>query len=281
MHSIFPCFWMNSEAQLAAEFYLQVFPDARVTIANAMVVQLELRGSKFMLLNGGPQFQANPSISNFIYCGSTEEIDRIYSALLPGAKVMMPLGAYPWTSRYAWMTDRFGVSWQLDVDPVRANQKVVPALLFSAPQANAVARAMHHYTTIFNPSVVLMEVPHALQSGAEEGSLLFAQFRLRSSLFNAMSSLEEQDFQFTPGNSLVVECETQLEIDQLWKALGEGGHYQMCGWLVDQFGVSWQIIPSVLPQLLNDEQQRMKVMEALMPLQKLEIATLLEAAGIA
>lgn len=277
MHPIYPCFWLNGNAPEAARFYLEVFPDALVTDENPMVVHLALRGAKLILLNGGPKYQVNASISNFVYCGSVEEIDRLYASLLPGATVMMPLGAYPWTSRYAWLVDQFGISWQLDVDPIRSAQKIVPAMLFSQPQGHVVAEAVQHYTRIFQPSMVLMESPYPTESGMPDGSLLFAQFKLHGSIFNAMSSAQTHEFQFSPGNSFVVECDTQEQIDHFWTELGAGGHYQMCGWLVDKYGVSWQIIPAILPKLLADPAKRERVVEACMQIQKFEIAGLLEA----
>jgi predicted 3-demethylubiquinone-9 3-methyltransferase (glyoxalase superfamily) len=277
MHPIYPCFWLNGTAPQAAQFYLQAFPDARVVSENPMVVQLEIRGHKIMLLNGGPMYQANAAISNFVYCGSDEEIDRLYAALLPGATVFMPLGEYPWTRRYAWIVDQFGIAWQLDVDPIRSEQKIVPALLYSQPQGHAVAEAVRHYTRIFEPSKVLMESPYAPGSGMPDGALLFAQFKLGPSIFNAMSSTQTHEFQFSPGNSLVVECDTQQQIDHYWTELGAGGHYQMCGWLVDRYGVSWQIIPAVLPQLMADPAKRDRVVEAFMKMQKFDITALLSA----
>lgn len=277
MLPVYPCFWLNGNAHEAARFYVEVFPDAQVSHENPMVVHLELRGSKLMLLNGGPMYQSNAAISNFVYCGTVEEIDRLYAALLPGAQVMMPLGAYPWTSRYAWLVDQFGISWQLDVDPIRAAQKIVPALLFSQPQGHAVAEAVQHYTRIFQPSMVLMEAPHPPDSGMPEGALLFAQFKLNGWIFNAMSSTQAHDFQFSPGNSFVVECDTQEQIDHFWAELGSGGQYQMCGWLVDRYGVSWQILPSILLKLMADPARRDRVVEAFMHIQKFEIAKLLEA----
>jgi predicted 3-demethylubiquinone-9 3-methyltransferase (glyoxalase superfamily) len=121
-----------------------------------------------------------------------------------------------------------------------------------------------------------MEAPHPPQAGMPDGALLFAQFKLHDYIFNAMSSTERHEFQFGPGNSFVVECDTQEQIDHFWSELGEGGQYQMCGWLVDRYGVSWQIIPSILPTLMADPLKRDKVVEAFMKMQKFEIAGLLE-----
>jgi predicted 3-demethylubiquinone-9 3-methyltransferase (glyoxalase superfamily) len=277
MNSIYPCIWFNSEAQQAALFYMEVFPDAERLSENPMVVSLSIRGTKLMLLNGGPMYHANAAISYFVYCGSDGEIERLYAALTDGGSVRMPLGTYPWTRRYAWVLDKFGVSWQLDVDPIRSAQKIVPSLLYSQPQSHVVSDAVRFYTRIFDPSMILMEAPHPPQAGLPDGALLFAQFKLDGYIFNAMSSTEHHDFQFGPGNSFVVECDTQEQIDHYWAELGTDGQYQMCGWLVDRYGVSWQIIPSILPTLMSDPSKRDKVVEAFMKMQKFDIAGLLEA----
>jgi predicted 3-demethylubiquinone-9 3-methyltransferase (glyoxalase superfamily) len=277
MNPIYPCIWFNGEAQQAASFYQEVFPDAERLNENPMVVSLAIRGTKLMLLNGGPMFSANAAISYFVYCGSDEEIERLYAAFIEGGSIMMPLGTYPWTRRYAWIVDKFGVSWQLDVEPIRAAQKIVPSLLYSQPQSQVVSEAVRFYTNIFEPSMILMEAPHPPQAGMPEGALLFAQFKLNGYIFNAMSSTEQHDFQFGAGNSFVVECDTQEQIDHFWSELESGGQYQMCGWLVDRYGVSWQIIPSILPILMADPLKRDKVVDAFMKMQKFEIAGLLEA----
>jgi predicted 3-demethylubiquinone-9 3-methyltransferase (glyoxalase superfamily) len=277
MLSIYPCIWFDQQAQQAASFYEEVFPDAERLSENPMVVLISIRGTKLMLLNGGPMYQANAAISYFVYCGSDEEIERVYAAFTAKGSIMMPLGTYPWTRRYAWVIDQFGVSWQLDVEPIRAAQKIVPALLFSQPQGHVVAEAVRNYTRIFEPSMILMEAPHPPQADMLEGALLFAQFKLHDYIFNAMSSTERHEFQFGPGNSFVVECDTQEQIDHFWSELGSGGQYQMCGWLVDRYGVSWQIIPSILPTLMADPLKRDKVVEAFMKMQKFEIAGLVDA----
>lgn len=277
MKPIYPCLWFNGQAQAAVEFYSTVFPSAQILQDSGMVVTCSLNGTKFMALNGGAMFRTNPAVSFFVYCGSDNEIDRIYAALLDGGSVIMPLGAYPWNRRYAWINDKFGVSWQLDVDDIRTSQKIVPTLLFSPPQSDAVAEAMHHYTRIFSDSKVLLEAPFAPDADRPIGTLLFAQFKLNGVVMNAMSSPMENDFNFSPGNSFVIECDTQEEIDHFWAELGAGGNYQMCGWLTDRYGVSWQVIPSILPQMMGDASRRDRVVDAFMKMQKFDIKTLEEA----
>ncbi len=113
--------------------------------------------------------------------------------------------------------------------------------------------------------------------GDIEGTVKHAQFTLGNSVLMAMDSSRTHGFEFNEGISLVVECDTQGQIDHYWDRLTEGGSEGRCGWLKDQFGVSWQIVPSVLAQLINDPERSPKVVEAFMKMKKFEIGKLLEA----
>jgi predicted 3-demethylubiquinone-9 3-methyltransferase (glyoxalase superfamily) len=140
-----------------------------------------------------------------------------------------------------------------------------------------VKEAVEYYKNIFPSSDTIFEAPFSPDAGIPEGSLLFARFQLNGNVFNAMSSTEYHDYDFTPGNSIVIECETQEEIDYFWEKLGKEGRYSMCGWLEDKYGVSWQIIPSILPDLMADPVKAQKVTAAFMSMQKLEIEPILKS----
>ncbi len=242
-----------------------------------MVITAAIRGTKMMFLNGGPMYRPTPATSYFVYCGGVEEIDRIYGALSEGGTVRMPLGEYPWTSRYAWVQDKFGVDWQLDVDDIRSSQKIVPALLFANEKAGMVKTAMDRYVETFPDSRILLEAPYPDAAEMPAGTLLFAQFRLRDMIVNAMSSSIPHDFDFSPGNSFVISCRDQAEIDHFWDALGEGGRYDRCGWLADAYGVSWQVVPAILGELMADPERAPRVIEAFLKMGKFDLATLLNA----
>ena len=137
--TIYPCLWFDGEAKAAADHYCSIFADSKITSENPIVVNLELNGTKFMALNGGPHYK------------------------------------------------------------------------------------------------------------------------------------------FTPANSYVIECETQEEIDHYWEKLGQGGRYDQCGWLSDKFGVSWQIVPSILHELMADPERAPKVVEDFMKMQKFDIEKLMAA----
>ena len=274
---IFPCLWFNQEAAEAVAFYVALFPNASVQQQNPIVTTFSIHGTKFMALNGGPTYQMSPAVSYFVYCGSQPEIERIYTELVKDGSILMPLGKYDWSPQYAWVQDRFGVNWQLDVEPINAPQKIVPALLFANEKKESVREAREMYMKLFQPAMHLMEWPYPPTANLSEGSLLFTQFKLNGTIMNAMSSTHPHEFDFTHGNSFVVSCETQAEIDEYWEKLGAGGHYSNCGWLVDRYGLSWQIVPTILPTLMNDPEKGPRVMKAFLQMQKFDIDTLLKA----
>jgi len=273
---IYPCIWFDNNGQEAANFYCSVFNNAKLLQSNPIVTTFEAGGLKFMLLNGGPKYKVTPAVSYFVYCNGEAEINRLYDVLKEGGTVLMPLDKYDWSPRYAWVQDRYGVNWQLDVEEINNAQKIVPNLLFVNEKMGRVKEARDYYMTIFPNSMQLMEMAHPPASGLPDGALLFTQFKLNGFIMNAMSSTMQHDYDFTPGNSFVVECDTQEEIDQLWEVLGNNGRYDMCGWLADQFGVSWQIVPSVLSELMSNPEKGPRVIQAFLKMQKFDIQTLLD-----
>ena len=112
-NKIYPCLWFDGQAKAAAELYCSIFGYGTITTDTPMVVTFELNGQKFMGLNGGPQYQPNPSISFYTVCETEAEIDATWQQLSEGGMVLMALDKYPWSPKYGWVQDRFGISWQL------------------------------------------------------------------------------------------------------------------------------------------------------------------------
>lgn len=277
--TIYPCLWFDGNAAEAANFYCSLFNNAQILQQTPVVTTFELDGTLFMGLNGGPMYRVNPAISYFVYCGGSEaEVSRLYTALSEGGSILMPLDKYDWSSKYAWVEDRFGVNWQLDIDNINSTQKIVPALLFANQKKEQVKTAIDCYAEIFKSSKILMEVPYPPTAPMPEGTLLFAQYKVNNFIFNAISSYVKHDFDFSPANSFVIECEDQAEIDYYWDKLGQdGGRYEQCGWLADKFGVSWQIVPAILPKLMTNPQSGERVMQALLKMQKIDIEILVNS----
>lgn len=277
-NKIYPCLWFDNQSNAAAEFYCTVFPDSKIKSVNPMVVIFELFGKKFMALNGGPMFKINPSISMFVTCDSTEEIDRYWKLLGDGGTPLMNLDKYPWSERYGWISDKFGMTWQLMLGKMpEKGQKITTSFLFANKQYGKGAEAIKFYTSIF-PEATIDSLQQYGEGGAQpKGNLEFGQFTLNGEKFAAMDGPGDHEFTFNEALSLVVDCDTQDEIDYYWNKLTEGGEESMCGWLKDKFGVSWQIVPTVLGSLMNDPDKGKRVMAAFMKMKKFDIQTLLDA----
>lgn len=276
--TIYPCLWFNGNASEAAHFYCSVFKDSHIVDENPLVVTLESSGEKFMCLNGGREFSINPSVSFFVVCESIEEVDMYWKILTEGGMEMMPLDKYPWSERYAFIQDRLGASWQLSYGKMEdVGQKFTPTLMFTESKAGKAEEAISFYTSVFDPSSVTGIMRYEAGDGDKEGTVKHAQFKLGDYVMMAMDSSLAHGFEFNEGISLVVECDTQEQIDYYWTRLTEGGSEGQCGWLKDQYGVSWQIVPAILGQLMSDPERSQRVVEAFMKMKKFEIGKLLEA----
>jgi predicted 3-demethylubiquinone-9 3-methyltransferase (glyoxalase superfamily) len=275
---IFPCLWFDGNAKEAAKFYCTVFGNSRIITDSPMVVQFEVEGKKLMGLNGGPMFSINPSISLFVTCGTNEEIESIHNKLIDGGTALMPLDKYPWSDKYVWIVDQFGMSWQLTLGELPEDgQKIITSFLFVGKQYGKAQDAIKHYTSIFPNSAV-----HHLEKAKAgeiqpEGDLKFGSFSLDNETFAAMDGFGDHKFEFNEGLSIMVECETQDDIDRYWNRLTEGGEESRCGWLKDRFGVSWQIVPKVLGSLMKDQGKAQRVMAEVMKMKKLDMQTMVNA----
>lgn len=273
-----PCLWFDGQAQAAADFYASAFPDAKKLGGNAMVATVEVGGLKLTLLDGGPQFKINPSISFFYHCASEAEIDSLWAKLAGGGSVLMGLDAYPFAKRYGWLADKYGVNWQLMLPESPPAQKAFPSLMFTGSLAGRAEEAIRFYASVFKDSSVGMLSRYGPgQAPDKEGTLNFGAFTLGGRSFSAMDSAHPHAFTFSEAVSLVVTCEDQAEIDYYWKRLGEGGSDGQCGWLKDKFGLSWQVVPKVLESLMSDPERSGRVVQAFLKMKKFDIAALMEA----
>ncbi len=284
--NIIPCLWYDNEAEEAVKFYSSLFDESKVNRilhfgkegfefhhkpeGSVMTVEFELNGQKFLALNGGPDIRFSEAVSLFVYCESEERINFLYQKLSEVGSINMPLDKYDWSPKYAWVKDKFGLSWQLDIESINSSQKIVPSLLFVNDKYNKVKEAANHYTSIFHNSKILMEYP-------ADNYLLFAQIKLSDYLLNCMSGGNmAHNFDFNDALSLMIYCDTQDEIDYYWNRLTENGQEVQCGWLKDKFGVSWQVVPKILDDLLENPKTSSKAMNAMFSMVKFDIKKLLE-----
>ena len=296
MQKITPFLWFDDNVEEAVNFYTSIFENSKIgkvtrydessaaasgrPKGSVLTIAFQLNQQNFVALNGGPQFKLNPSTSFFVYCESEGKIKLLYQKLSDGGKVIMPLDKYDWSTKYAWVEDKFGVSWQLDVDKINNPQKILPALLFVNDKLLKVKEAVSYYISIFPDSKIIMETSYDKAAGLPDGSLLFAQFKLFGYLFNAMSGQGQHNFDFNEAFSFVVNCNDQAEVDYYWnKLISDGGTESQCGWLKDKYGISWQIVPTILNTFLSDKdgKRSQSVMKAVLQMKKINIAELEKA----
>lgn len=291
---IVPCLWLDSEAEEAASFYTRTFPGGRVLgvsrypesadnpggkpRGSVLTVEFEIAGQRFTALNGGPQFKINPTISFFAFTATTDETDSIFAALAEGGKVLMPIDAYPWSERYGWVQDRFGVSWQVMTGREPEGPTIVPCLMFSGAQHGRAEEAMRFYTEVFDGGSI-ESVARYTADEAPVGTVKHGRFVLAGQHMVAMDSHLEHEHTFDEGLSLQIMCDDQAELDRYWDRLTDGGEEGPCGWLKDRFGVSWQVVPNAMSDwmLSDDAAGRDRAFEAMLPMKKLDISALQRA----
>lgn len=276
---ITPCLWFNNQAKEAGAFYCSTLAKAKPVSQSPIVTEIEISGQPITLLDGGPMYQPNASISLFYVCDTEEEIDRIWEAFAREGSVLMPLDKYEWSERYGWINDKYGVSWQFwlgDIEEV--GQRVTPCLLFTGKQSGLAAEAMDHYASIFkNPVHESILRYENTEAPGQHGKVKQARLALNGQKFMFRDAVQAHDFTFSEGVSFTIHCQTQSEIDYYWERLTEGGEESMCGWLKDKFGVSWQVIPTILVKLMSDSSKAGKAAKAFMQMRKFDIEKLVQA----
>jgi len=291
-HQIVPCIWLDGEAEQAAAFYARTFPGGRITATSrypessdnpsgkprgsVLTVELEVAGQGFTLLNGGPLFVPNPSVSFFVHLDGSDEADRLFAPLADGGEVLMPLDAYPWSERYGWVKDRFGVSWQ-----VMAGRRppggatVAPCLMFAGPQHGRAEEAMNAYAAIF-PGGRVADLARYADGEGPPGTVKHGRLVLAGQDLVAMDSHVAHGITFNEALSLQVMCEDQQTLDRYWSELSAGGARGPCGWLKDRFGLSWQVVPIQMGGWMSsqDAAARDRAFAAMLTMKRLDIAAL-------
>ena len=292
-HRIVPCIWLDDQAEAAADFYVAAFPEGRVEAVarypssgenpskkppgSVLTVDLTVAGLRMTLLNGGPRFAPNPSVSFHVHLPDAAAVDALHARLSVGGTDLMPLDAYPWSPRFVWLQDRNGVSWQLMARPEAARPAVVPAIMFGGPQHGRAREAIAAYVAALPRSRVVHVEDFGAGEGGEVGTVKQAVFELFGEPFVAMDGGPGHAFGFGMGMSLQVMCADQAEVDAVAGALAaEGGEEDQCGWVRDRFGLWWQVVPERIAAWMasDDAAARDRVFEALMPMRRLDVAAL-------
>jgi predicted 3-demethylubiquinone-9 3-methyltransferase (glyoxalase superfamily) len=290
--AIVPCLWFDSQAEEAARFYTRTFGDGRVLATShypesldnpsgkprgsVLTVDFEVLGRRFTALNGGPLFVINPSVSFFVHTDTAARTDELCAELAQGGRYLLAPGKFPWSERYAWVEDRFGVSWQVTTsERAPGGAAIVPCLMFADAQHGRAEEAMRAYAAVFPDSRIV----HIERYGADrgpEGKVVHGRFVLAGQEFVAMDSHEPRGATFNEGLSFQVMCEDQAEVDRYWDLLSAGGHPGVCGWLEDAFGLSWQVVPKSISTWLTSRDARAKdrAFQAMLGMKKLDVAAL-------
>lgn len=294
MQKIVPHIWFDTVAKEAVEFYCSAFPNSKITRSSVLhntpdgdcdVLTFNLNGHNFMAINAGPYFKLNPAISFMLNFDPSqddkakEHLEELWNKLVDRGTVLMPLQAYPFSRLYGWVQDRYGVTWQLiltnpDGDP---RPFITPSLMFTEKGTNKAEEAMKFYLSVFKDSKPGTLARYPENTGpAKKGSLMFADFMLENQWFAAMDSGVAQTYSFNEAISLLINCDTQEEIDEYWDKLSAVPEAEQCGWLKDPYGVSWQISPTVMHEMLQNgtPEQVNRVTQAFLKMKKFDIAKL-------
>lgn len=294
MQKITPYLWFDKEAKEAAEFYVSVFGgDSEVTSAtpindtpsgDAEMVTFRLRGHDFMAISAGPIFKFNPSVSFILNFDPSQsknalgDLNNLWEKLSQGGSPLMPLEDYPFSKRYGWIQDKYGLSWQLILTNPEGEPRpfITPSLLFTEDMCGKAEEAKMYYISVFkNSRDGIIARYEANMEPDKEGTVMYEDFMIDGVWFSAMDSAREHGYTFNEAISLMISCNTQKEIDYFWEKLSAHPEAEQCGWCKDRYGVSWQIVPANLGTLMRGKpEQRARVTQAFLKMKKFDIAAL-------
>lgn len=309
MQKIIPSLWFDKNCEEAMNFYVSVFSKLSGKKEESKIISIlryekgmetpgieemegkiltgifELAGFRFMALDGGPIFEFNPSVSFFLNFDPSQDknasanIDKFWKEISKDGKVLMEFQKYPFSEKYGWCEDKFGLSWQLILTNPEGDDRpfIVPSLMFVGDMAGKAEEAVEFYLQVFNNSKKgsFNRYPKGMEPD-KEGTIMFSDFMIENQWFAAMDSAQKHKFSFNEAISFLVNCKDQKEVDRFWETLSFVPESEQCGWLKDKFGVSWQIVPTDMGKMLSDsDRERLKrVLNEMLKMKKIVIADL-------
>jgi predicted 3-demethylubiquinone-9 3-methyltransferase (glyoxalase superfamily) len=294
---IVPHLWFDREAKEAAEFYASIFPNSKINGSTSIlntpsgdsnIVSFELWGQQFMAISAGPYFKFNSSVSFIVNFDPSREFDaveklnEVWNKLSEGGKVLMPLDKYPFSEKYGWIQDKYGLSWQLILSNPEGEERpsIVPQLMFAGEKCGHAEEAIHFYLSIFKNAKqgLIAHYPKGIEPD-KDGTIMFSDFSLENQWFAAMDSTHEHNYSFNEAISFMVYCDTQEEIDYYWEKLSVVPEAEQCGWLKDKYGLSWQIVPSEMDEMMSKgtSEQLERVTKAFLKMKKFDLVELRKA----
>lgn len=278
MQKIIPNIWFDHAAREAVDFYLDAFGDhareiettryptenlpefQREFAGEILTIEFELYECRFVAINAGSEFRPGPALSfmvNFdpsIDADAEHHLRHLWQKLTRDGTVRMELSNYDFSTLYGWVEDKYGVNWQLILTNPAGEPRptIIPSLLFTGSAMHQANAARQYYVDTFSESHSGRVAPYPVAMGdMAPNDIMFSDFVLADQWFTAMDGGSEHEFSFTEGVSLQVNCKDQEEIDYLWNRLSAYPENEQCGWCKDRFGVSWQIVPQEMGDLMK------------------------------
>jgi len=277
---IVPNLWFNHNAEEAVNFYVSVFPESSIIstarypdasdegledfqrdlASDILTIEFMLWGKRFTAINAGPEFSPSASTSFMVNfdpkydAEASQHIDDVWQKLADGGTVRMELGEHPFSKRYGWVQDKYGYNWQLILTNPEGEDRptIIPSLIFGGPVQGRACEARDYYLEVFKNAREGMVAEYPADTGpAKAGDVMFSDFQLEGEWFTAMDSGVEQDATFNEAVSFAVMCEDQDELDYYWSKLSAVPESEQCGWCKDKYGVSWQIVPKNMEELMT------------------------------
>ncbi len=287
---ITPNLWFDGNAREAAEFYTSVFPGSKLLGGSTypaskekgladfqqdlagkdLTIEFNLAGHDFVGINAGPDFKPTPALSFMVNFDPSrddqakEHLDEVWGKLFEGGEALMELGEYPFSKWYGWVKDRYGFTWQLILTNPDGEERpcIIPNLMFANDNANKAEEAIDFYLSVFKDSKIGTVARYEQgQEPVKAGGIMFADFDLGGEWFAAMDAPGAHEFGFNEAVSLSVACKDQAEIDDLWSKLSAVPESEQCGWCKDKYGVSWQIVPENMEELMKKPDAFAKMMQ--------------------
>ncbi len=299
MQKIVPHLWFDTQAKEAAQFYVAAFGNgSAITHSSVLkntpsgdcdILSFQLAGYEFMAISAGPYFKINPTISFMVNFdpsrdpGAREHLDALWEKLADGGTPLMPIDTYPFSKRYGWIQDKYGVNWQLILTNPAGEPRpfIMPSIMFTGDLTGKAGEALDFYTSVFKNSKRGLTALYPEGASPEPlAKIMFAEVMLEGQWFTAMDSGHMHKFGFNEAVSLLVRCQDQAEIDYYWSQLSAVPEAEQCGWLKDKFGLSWQVTPVEIDTIMRsgNEKKIAAVTQAFLQMKKFDLATLKKAA---
>lgn len=289
---IIPHLWFEQEALEAAKFYTAIFPESQIhgdiDDTSGNIISFDICGHRFIAFNGRRNFTFNPAISFFIHFNLSKDenirkkIEEVWEKLSDDGKVLMPFDQYPFSEKYGWIQDKYGLSWQLMLSNLDEDKliKVVPSFMFTNEIYGKAEEAIHFYLSVFQHSNIgnIARYPDGMEPD-EEGKIMYADFTIENQTFVMMESARAHEFHFNEAISFLIYGESQDEINRLWEKLSSSPGDEQSGWLKDRYGVSWQIIPRQMEEMMaqGTKEQIHRVINEVRRMKKINIDDLWKA----